>query len=70
MGEIVPIRKQPSPVEEARNYLADMVDVIQGIKVQDENSLTLREIAEENVGMALDILNDYLAGQPARKGGE
>lgn len=61
MGEIVPIRKQPSPVEEARNHLADMVDVIQGIKAADENSLTLREIAEENVGLALDILNDYLA---------
>ncbi|WP_338510125.1 hypothetical protein [Erwinia aphidicola] len=60
MGEIVPIRKQPSPVEEARNYLADMVDVIQGIKVHDENSLTLREIAEENVGLALEILSDYL----------
>lgn len=67
MGEIVPIRKQPSPVEEARNYLADMVDVIQGIKVHDENSLTLREIAEENVGLALDVLNDYLE-EMSRKG--
>lgn len=69
MGEVIQIRKEPTPVEEARDLLADMVDVITGIKVTDENSQTLREIAEENVSLALEILNDYLAGQPA-KGGE
>jgi len=62
MGDTVPITKQPSPVEEARNHLADMVDVIQGIKVADENSRSLREIAEENVYLALETLNDYLEG--------
>lgn len=68
MGNVIQIRPEPSAIEAARDHLADMVDVIQGIKVSDENSLTLREIAEENVAMALDILNDHLA-EPARKGG-
>lgn len=61
MGKVIELFREPTPVEEAFNHLKDICDVIQGIKVADENSSTLKDIALENVAMAADILHDYLA---------
>ncbi|WP_342753767.1 hypothetical protein AAGQ96_12950 [Pantoea sp. MBD-2R] len=71
MGDVISLHQEPDAVEEARNHLLNLCDVIRGIRVADENSLTLRDIAEENVGLALDILQDYLADQQGKpkKGG-
>ncbi|WP_338507002.1 hypothetical protein VRB95_08470 [Erwinia aphidicola] len=60
MNHVTNLFKQPTPIEAARNHLSDMVEVIQSIKVHDENSQSLRDIAEENVYLALEILSDYL----------
>lgn len=62
MSNLTNLLKQPTPIEAARNHLSDMVEVIQSIKVHDENSQSLRDVAEENVSLALEILNDYLEG--------
>ena len=62
MNNVTNLFRQPTPIEAARNHLSDMVEAIHSIKVHDENSQSLRDIAEENVSLALEILNDYLEG--------
>lgn len=63
MGDVITFQRKSSPVEDARGHLQDMVGVIRSIKVYDDNSQTLRDIAEENVSLAFEILDEYLKGK-------
>ncbi|WP_051337929.1 KilA-N domain-containing protein [Pantoea sp. AS-PWVM4] len=49
-----------SDLNDAKGHLHEMADAISSIKVNDENSLLLRDYAEENVSLAYCILEELL----------
>lgn len=60
MGKVIQLNTPLSDIQHARDHLANMADLIKSIPAQDDNTLTLRDVAEENVSLAFELLDKYL----------